>query len=136
MFYFSKVSDEAGFGRSLFTRLVSLGYKKDLLDIQYRMHPSISLFPNKEFYHKQIADGPNVRQKNYQKHILEGDMYGSYSFINIAFGMEESSDGYSMRNIMEVAIIAEVVASLFKGKTYLSTDIPAKRVKIVRNSNS
>lgn len=113
----SKVSDEAGFGRSLFTRLVSLGYKKDLLDIQYRMHPSISLFPNKEFYHKQIADGPNVRQKNYQKHILEGDMYGSYSFINIAFGMEESSDGYSMRNIMEVAIIAEVVASLFKAST-------------------
>ncbi|KAL8133831.1 hypothetical protein AgCh_009046 [Apium graveolens] len=127
-----QVSDEAGFGRSLFTRLVSLGFKKDLLDIQYRMHPSISLFPNKEFYNKQIADGPNVRQNNYQKHILEGDMYGPYSFINIAFGGEESSDGYSMRNIMEVAVIAEVVASLFKGKTYLSTDISVKRVKICR----
>lgn len=94
------------------------------------MHPSISLFPNKEFYNKQIADGPNVRQKNYQKHILKGDMYGSYSFINIAFGGEESSDGYSMRNILEVAVIAEVVANLYKGKTYLSTDISVKRVKL------
>ncbi|WOG97464.1 hypothetical protein DCAR_0416804 [Daucus carota subsp. sativus] len=113
----SQASDEAGFGRSLFTRLVSLGYKKDLLDIQYRMHPSISLFPNKEFYHRQIADGPNVRQKNYQKHILRGDMYGSYSFINIPFGREESCDGYSLKNRVEVAVIAEVVANLFKEST-------------------
>lgn len=67
-------------------------------------------------------------------------MYGSYSFINIAFGGEESTDGYSMRNIMEVAVIAEVVASLYKGKTYLSTDISVKRLKTVeleeRNTNS
>ncbi|XP_042479829.1 probable helicase senataxin, partial [Macadamia integrifolia] len=48
----SKISKEAEFGRSLFERLVSMGHKKHLLNIQYRMHPSISLFPNTEFYGK------------------------------------------------------------------------------------
>lgn len=110
----SKISEEAELGRSLFERLVLLGYKKDLLDLQYRMHPSISLFPNKEFYQKQISDASNVRQKNYQRIFLQGDMFGSYSFINVAFGKEEISDGHSMQNMVEVAVVSEVVAKLFE----------------------
>ncbi|KAK9950673.1 hypothetical protein M0R45_006150 [Rubus argutus] len=41
----SKISSKADFGRSLFERLAKLGHKKHLLNVQYRMHPSISLFP-------------------------------------------------------------------------------------------
>ncbi|GAY61164.1 hypothetical protein CUMW_207690, partial [Citrus unshiu] len=52
----SKVSDEACFGRSLFERLSYLGYSKHLLSIQYRMHPSISCFPNSYFYENKIHD--------------------------------------------------------------------------------
>ena len=81
-----QISDKAGFGRSLFERLVLLGHKKHLLNVQYRMHPSISLFPNMEFYDKQILDSPSVKERSYEKHFLHGDMFKSYSFINVAFG--------------------------------------------------
>nr|XP_010316550.1 uncharacterized protein LOC101252144 isoform X1 [Solanum lycopersicum]XP_019067902.1 uncharacterized protein LOC101252144 isoform X1 [Solanum lycopersicum] len=113
----SKVCEEAKFGRSLFERLALLRFKKYLLNLQYRMHPSISSFPNREFYQKQIIDAPNVRSTGYLKHFLQGEIYGAYSFINVACGNEEVVDGRSIRNMVEVAVVCEVVVNLFKGFT-------------------
>ncbi|XP_027334128.1 uncharacterized protein LOC113848912 [Abrus precatorius] len=108
----SKVSEEAEYGRSLFERLVLLGYKKHLLNVQYRMHPSISLFPNKEFYDEQLTDAPIVREMSYNKCFLEGKMYSSYSFINIAKGKEQQSHGYSVKNKIEAAVVSKIIESL------------------------
>ncbi|KAH0770792.1 hypothetical protein KY290_014773 [Solanum tuberosum] len=113
----SKVCEEAKFGRSLFERLALLRFKKYLLNLQYRMHPSISSFPNREFYQKQIIDAPIVRSTGYLKHFLQGEIYGAYSFINVACGNEEVVDGHSIQNMVEVAVVCEVVANLFKGFT-------------------
>ncbi|KAJ0468730.1 putative P-loop containing nucleoside triphosphate hydrolase, DNA2/NAM7 helicase, helicase [Helianthus annuus] len=110
----SKICEEAEFGRSLFERLVLLGHKKHLLNVQYRMHPSISRFPNREFYNKSILDGVNVKSNTYEKRFLDGNMYGSYSFINVTSAKEEFDQSHSMRNVMEVALVGEIVASLFK----------------------
>ncbi|XP_050226584.1 uncharacterized protein LOC126676426 [Mercurialis annua] len=109
----SKISEKAEFGRSLFERLVLLGHKKHLLNTQFRMHPSISSFPNREFYGGQIHDAPTVKERKYQKQFLPGTMYGTYSFINIAQGLEQSNDGLSKKNMVEVAVISEMVARLF-----------------------
>ena len=98
-----------------------LGHRKHLLNVQYRMHPSISLFPNREFYKKQILDAPNVKEKSYRRSFLQGDMYGSYSFINIALGNEDGSYGHSMRNMVEVAAVSDIIARLFKGTFLWST---------------
>ncbi|KAF8398796.1 hypothetical protein HHK36_014655 [Tetracentron sinense] len=108
-----KISENAEFGRSLFERMVLLGQKKHLLNVQYRMHPSISLFPNMEFYSKQISDAPNVKERTYQRQFLQGNMYGPYSFINVAYG-EDFHAGSSQKNMVEVSVVADVVASLFK----------------------
>ncbi|XP_024984590.1 uncharacterized protein LOC112520401 [Cynara cardunculus var. scolymus] len=110
----SKICEEAEFGRSLFERLASLGHKKHLLNVQYRMHPSISQFPNREFYDNQVLDGGNVKSNLYGKCFLRGGMYGSYSFINVTSGKEEFDRSQSRKNLMEVAIAAEIIASLFK----------------------
>ncbi|XP_011048869.1 PREDICTED: LOW QUALITY PROTEIN: uncharacterized protein LOC105142776, partial [Populus euphratica] len=110
----SKISEEAEFGRSLFERLVILEHEKHLLNTQYRMHPSISFFPNKEFYDMRIQDASNVKERNYQKQFLQGNMYGPYSFINVANGKEQSNDGRSKKNLVEVAVVSAIVASLFK----------------------
>ncbi|KAA8532132.1 hypothetical protein F0562_006726 [Nyssa sinensis] len=110
----SKICEKAEFGRSLYERLVLLGHSKHLLNVQYRMHPSISLFPNKEFYGKQMLDGPNVKERTYKRCFLQGRMYGSYSFINIADGEEDSDGGSSQKNMVEVTAVAKIVASLFK----------------------
>lgn len=112
---FYQVSREAGFGRSLFERLSFLGHHKYLLNVQYRMHPAISSFPNAKFYDNQILDGPNVKKSSYKKNYLPGRLYGAYSFINIADGREEKEDtGNSWRNMVEVAVVLKIVRSLFK----------------------
>ncbi|KAK7305619.1 hypothetical protein VNO77_43525 [Canavalia gladiata] len=108
----SKVCEEAEYGRSLFERLVLLGYKKHLLNVQYRMHPSISLFPNKEFYENQLSDAPNVREMSYNRPFLEGKMYSSYSFINIAKGKERSGRGHSLKNMVEASVISVIIKGL------------------------
>ncbi|CAH9085205.1 unnamed protein product [Cuscuta europaea] len=111
----SKVSNEAGFGRSLFERLSSLDHPKLMLDVQYRMHPAISQFPNSCFYHNQLHDAPNVLSKAYERQYLHGRMFGPYSFISLPNGKEEFGDiGYSKRNMVEVAIVIKIVQSLFK----------------------
>ncbi|KAI3972267.1 hypothetical protein MKW92_039788 [Papaver armeniacum] len=110
----SKISEGAEFRRSLFERLVSLGHERHLLNVQYRMHPSISLFPNSEFYSKQISDAYSVQQKSHTKDLLQGNMYGPYSFINMSRGKEELDDKHSLNNMMEVAVIAEIIENLFK----------------------
>ncbi|KAK4842510.1 hypothetical protein QYF36_022900 [Acer negundo] len=120
----SSVSDEAGFGRSLYQRLSSLGHKKHLLNIQYRMHPSISFFPNSKFYHNQILDGPNVTSKSYEQCYLPGGMFGPYSFINILGGREELDEvGHSRRNMVEVSVVMNILQNLFKVHNIRSPNI-------------
>ncbi|WCJ17629.1 P-loop containing nucleoside triphosphate hydrolases superfamily protein [Euphorbia peplus] len=102
-----KLSSEAGFARSLFERLSSLGHPKHLLNTQYRMHPSISHFPNAKFYLNNIFDAPNVMSKSYTKQYLPGPMFGPYSFINVVGGKEE-------KDPVEVAIILKLLNSLYK----------------------
>ncbi|KAI3871026.1 hypothetical protein MKX03_010872 [Papaver bracteatum] len=88
--------------------------QKHLLNVQYRIHPSISLFPNSEFYGKRLADAPNVKQKGYKRSLLDGDMYGPYSFIDVPYGKEEFNDGHSRKIMLEVAVIDEIVQNLHK----------------------
>ncbi|KAK7372270.1 hypothetical protein VNO80_05645 [Phaseolus coccineus] len=109
----SKIAEKAEFGRSLFERLVLLGYKKHMLNVQYRMHPSISLFPCNEFYNGEISDGPNVVQSSYSKSFIEEEMYGSFSFINVGKGKEHfGRGGFSSKNMIEAAAISEIIGSL------------------------
>ncbi|CAB4265332.1 unnamed protein product [Prunus armeniaca] len=111
----SNVSNEAGFSRSLFERLSSLGHSKHLLNMQYRMHPSISFFPNSNFYNNQILDAPNVKKRSHEKYYLPGSMFGPFSFINVIGGREEKDeDGHSRKNLVEVAIIVKILRNLYK----------------------
>ncbi|PIA31055.1 hypothetical protein AQUCO_05300110v1 [Aquilegia coerulea] len=111
----SKVSNDAGFGRSLFQRMSSAGCSKHLLNMQYRMHPNISCFPNSMFYLNKILDAPNVKSQSYVKHYLPGPMFGPYSFISVSNGIEEVDDvGHSRRNYVEAALVMTIVRNLFK----------------------
>ncbi|KAL1308307.1 hypothetical protein HN51_050243 [Arachis hypogaea] len=110
----SKIAEKAEFGRSLFERLVLLGKERHMLNIQYRMHPSISKFPSEEFYDKQLADASIVKLTSYNKQFLKGKMYGSYSFINISRGKEQSNHDHSLKNIAEAAAVSEIIQRLRK----------------------
>ncbi|PRQ41353.1 putative hydrolase [Rosa chinensis] len=111
----SIVSDEAGFARSLLERLSSVGHSKHLLNMQYRMHPSISFFPNSSFYNNMILDAPNLKRRSQEKNYLKGSMFGPYSFINVIGGREEKDeDGRSRKNMVEVAIVSQILRKLYK----------------------
>nr|XP_043619840.1 uncharacterized protein LOC122591646 [Erigeron canadensis] len=111
----SNLCVESGFGRSLFDRLSYVCHSRHLLNVQYRMHPSISFFPNWRFYQNQILDAENVLCERYEKRYLSGPMFGSYSFMNIVGGREEKDDdGQSKRNLVEAAIVIKIVKNLYK----------------------
>ncbi|CAD6259771.1 unnamed protein product [Miscanthus lutarioriparius] len=110
----SQVCKEAGFGISLFERLVVLNFEKHLLNIQYRMSPCISIFPNAKFYERKILDGPNVHSSSYNKDYTCLP-FGSYTFINITDGREEKEGaGNSWRNLVEVAVVLHLIQTIFK----------------------
>ncbi|KAG6521687.1 hypothetical protein ZIOFF_018812 [Zingiber officinale] len=124
----SKVSENAMFGRSLFERLSKLGFKKHLLNVQYRMHPSISLFPLERFYNSKVFNGPNVIKEDYTRRFLPGEMFRSYSFINIVDGTESfDSHRHSTKNDMEVVVILQILRSLrtatMKSKNRISVGV-------------
>ncbi|RVW94527.1 putative helicase MAGATAMA 3 [Vitis vinifera] len=113
----SKELEDTKFERSLFERLVSLRHYKHLLDVQYRMHPSISLFPNNEFYEGDIINAPKVKEAIYNRRFLHGNMYGPFSFINVASTvpeLEEFNVRHSSKNMVEVAVVSQIIASLFE----------------------
>ncbi len=59
------------YDRSLFQRLEEAGHLVYMLNEQYRMHPAISHFPRHIFYRGQLLDGPNVRDPNYGKLVID-----------------------------------------------------------------
>ncbi|CAK9309673.1 unnamed protein product [Citrullus colocynthis] len=148
----SKVADEAKFGRSLFERLSSLGHQKHLLNVQHRMHPSISCFTNSKFYSSQISDGPNVKTKAYEKNFLNAPMFGSYSFIDINEGREEKDAiTQSWKNMVELDAVLQIIHNLYKKATTCvysneninigvispySAQVAANKHKIGRNYNN
>ncbi|KAM6546583.1 hypothetical protein CsatB_027319 [Cannabis sativa] len=108
----SRVCEEADFGRSLFKRLLLNNFsKKHLLNRQYRMHRSISAFPNSKFYNDKIINEDRVERQDY----LSGPMFGPYSFINVTVGREEKEDdGQRQKNMIQVAVILKILQKLFK----------------------
>ncbi|KAA3466253.1 Reverse transcriptase, RNA-dependent DNA polymerase [Gossypium australe] len=110
----SNVSNEAGFGRSLFPRLTTLGHSKHPLDIQYRMHPLISCLPNACFYNNKILDAADVKHKSYERHYLPWPMFGPFSFINVCGREEEDGSWCSHKNMVEVAVLERLVQTLLK----------------------
>ncbi|CAN0880594.1 Probable helicase MAGATAMA 3 [Linum grandiflorum] len=112
----SKACEDSGYGRSLFERLTLLGHPRHLLNIQYRMHPSISRFPNSTFYFGKIQDGSNVKELSYEKCYLPGGpMFGPYSFLNVEGGSEFTDDiGFSKKNMVEASIVLKLLQNLHK----------------------
>mmetsp|Transcript_12252 Transcript_12252/g.17090 ORF Transcript_12252/g.17090 Transcript_12252/m.17090 type:complete len:310 (+) Transcript_12252:1-930(+) len=78
-----------------------------MLDVQYRMKPSISQFPSKQFYEDAIQDGPNVKEPSYG----DDDNTLPYSFFHVE-GKEQQMHGCSYFNRDEAMAVVQLVKSL------------------------
>ncbi|KAG0557184.1 hypothetical protein KC19_11G108300 [Ceratodon purpureus] len=104
----SQIAQKNGYARSLFERLQSLGHSYRLLDVQYRMHPAISAFPNKQFYNHKLKNGDNVLKENYENFAYQKGMFGPYAFIDIPDGTEVNA-GSSKKNVLEAELVLHLI---------------------------
>ncbi len=123
------ISQEAinkGYHRSMFERImkiskeqkqngVPISHEPVLLDTQYRMHPSISKFPEHTFYNSLLKDGENV--KHYHEIPLWKERYEnglpSCLFLNVPDSKERFNESNkSIENEIEADLIVKYIDML------------------------
>ncbi len=132
-------AEEKGLKRSLFERLVDLGIEPFLLTKQYRMHPSISKFPNKQFYSSKLIDGVNASSRPAPAGLLWPDWDNPVAFIPVEGGELVSPDGTSRENPVEVSWVLKITEDLLEAGELTKKDIGiitpyAGQVRAIRNS--
>ncbi|GMG39976.1 unnamed protein product [Ambrosiozyma monospora] len=107
---------------SLFERTLKNGSIKKpfMLDTQYRMHPEISEFPRKEFYHGHLNDGVTAKDRE-----LPGIKYPVYfwdhqghngAFESKIYSQGGEETGYSLVNRQEAQYISRIIENLIIDK--------------------
>lgn len=93
---FSGNSEQTGYCKSLFERLLDSGFDKTMLTIQFRMHPKIRAFPSEQFYGGAITDHPSIGIRNPPQQIV--NLAQIFSNRIIFFNIEESEEVYDHKS--------------------------------------
>ena len=106
------------YGQSLLERVCKGGQNAQMLDTQYRMHPAISSFPRRYFYHGRLVDDESVQGENrarpYHRDAIRPKL-GPYVFLDIADGEEmRSRDDRSIFNRSEAELASLIYTNLKK----------------------
>ncbi|CAK9228694.1 unnamed protein product [Sphagnum troendelagicum] len=127
----SQMAKQCGYGRSLFDRLQASQHPcRHLLNVQYRMHPSISAFPNYQFYGGLVQDGANVLEASYgsSAYQVASNLFGTSAFVDVQHGYEVR-ENKSWRNYAEVNLICVLIARLLQ--TCAANKIPHISVGVI-----
>lgn len=93
-----------------------------MLNIQYRMHPQISLFPCKQFYNNQLKNGRNVELYQECKPFYKELHFQPYLFYDIiGFGNAEEVYMNSFINWYEIYFIETLLFGFLSNDTYASS---------------
>ncbi|GBE59511.1 AAA family protein, putative [Babesia ovata] len=125
------ISPEAaaqGLSISLLERLVSARVATvHLLDVQRRMHPSISEFPNKHFYRGAVRDAVSESSRPPVKGFKWPTKGYNIAFIDASAGCPnsqfESTVGTSKSNALEADIVAIVLKSIMEARDVKESQI-------------
>ena len=72
----------AGLSQSLFERLVKLGVKPIRLIVQYRMHPSLSVFPSNTFYDGTLQNAVSAHERTMREyHMTSHESHMTRAFL-------------------------------------------------------
>ncbi|KHN98760.1 uncharacterized protein MAM_03222 [Metarhizium album ARSEF 1941] len=113
-----------GYDQSLFVRMQQNHPKSvHLLDMQYRMHPKISMFPSKEFYEGQLQDGQDMLQLR-QQPWHQSALLGPYRFFDVEGVQEKGRKGQSLVNTRELEVAMEMYDRF--SKEYKQCDLTGK----------
>jgi len=136
---FSAVALEHEYDRSLFQRLQMSQHKVNLLQVQYRMHPSISSFPSEHFYEGCVGNALDEIEfeKKYHAPWSRLPCFAPVAFFDVKGEHQESHS--SLVNEAEADFVIQFFATL----TVLWPDEPwhqklavispyAEQVKLIR----
>ncbi|KFA64030.1 hypothetical protein S40285_04204 [Stachybotrys chlorohalonatus IBT 40285] len=113
-----------GYDQSLFVRMQQNHPQSvHLLDMQYRMHPEISLFPSKEFYEGQLQDGQDMAQLR-QQPWHGSALLGPYRFFDVQGVQERGHRGQSLVNVKELEVALQMYERF--SKDYGDCDLQGK----------
>lgn len=134
----SRSAQSFGYEQSLFVRM-QRNHPKDihLLDTQYRMHPEISSFPSKQFYHSRLVDGEGMAMLRKQPwHV--SSILGPYRFFDVEGVQTKEARGHSFVNIPELnaairlydRLKADYASVDFTGKIGIITTYKAQLIEM------
>ncbi|KAL4077685.1 P-loop containing nucleoside triphosphate hydrolase protein [Scleroderma citrinum] len=125
----SREAQMKGLGISLFERLTEEGMVPSImLDMQYRMHPTISRFPSLEFYNMSLHDGTVDAAGNVSPNLyppmsshLEADMLTGHRppVVFLDHGGSETTKDRSRVNWNEAHIVCSIIEDLLLRNEYL-----------------
>jgi len=96
------------FDRSLMSRLMNMKHSKyHMLDEQYRMHPTISKWPSKQYYNNLLRNAASVIDKKMDWKYPDG--YQPITFFNCNQGIEERDHLGSHRNEIEAKRVVDII---------------------------
>ncbi|KAG2481971.1 hypothetical protein HYH03_019078 [Edaphochlamys debaryana] len=114
----SQAAAAGGLGRSLFERLMAAGVPATMLQVQYRMHPTLSAFPSARFYGGRLMDGVGPGQRPPPPVPLPGAAEQGVGqpvmFVDVADGREEVAQGGSKSNRAEARVVVGLVRGLLR----------------------
>ena len=123
----SQSATQYEYQQSLFSRLRKCGVSVKVIQIQYRMHPHIRLFPSTFFYQSQLRDAPSLLASSVvQRHVGLLHPLGSvksskncvdkriapYVFYDVK-GTESRAGHASLHNVMEAKVATRVFMLLY-----------------------
>ncbi|KAL9249850.1 Regulator of nonsense transcripts 1-like protein [Drosera capensis] len=110
-----KKAARAGLAQSLFERLVMLSVKPIRLQVQYRMHPSLSEFPSNSFYEGTLQNGVTVNERQSTGIDFPWPVPSRPMFFYVQMGQEEiSASGTSYLNRTEAANVEKLVTTFLR----------------------
>ncbi|RNF10537.1 regulator of nonsense transcripts 1 isoform X2 [Trypanosoma conorhini] len=120
---FSLPAEKAGLRRSLFERLLLTGHRAVRLEVQYRMHPSLSLFPSGQFYEGTLQNGVTAAQRDASRVFPWPDPTNPIFFYNTTGSEELGENGSSYLNRAEGALTERIITKLIRDGKVKPEDI-------------
>lgn len=122
---------QGGLSRSLFERLIQSGRNipSTMLNVQFRMHPSLAEFPNKTFYDGALENGtgteliPPVESTFWtSSNIAAKESAQRLCFIDHKGRESKADNSTSLCNVSEARIVADVITDLLRRNPDLTGD--------------
>lgn len=105
--------------KSLYRKLLKNNIQHEMLNVQFRMNPLISQFPNQEFYKNRIQNAPGMKEKTAVNLV---NIPTPIAFIDVKEGKERKVFGTTYRNYKEAEVVERIINN-FKKNRIQSKDV-------------